>query len=166
MDAFREFSSFLQSHPFVVTSWSPEEQTQLELFVEPRRGLTRALLYHTQAGEKGAKFSSRWVLFSGPHGITAFVGEYESVLMTGFGMAALLPYLSQLIHGYQTRKIYTRRIRVIWQVQRIGKQGRCIHTNKTKLTTVETALAMQPLLNSALKGDKQGSYKERRERCW
>ena len=81
-------------------------------------------------------------------------------------MAALLLYLLQLIHGYQTRKIYTRRIRVIWQVQRIGKQGRCIHTNKTKLTTVETALAMQPLLNSALKGDKQGSHKERRERCW
>lgn len=149
------FSSFLQSHPFVVTSWSPEEQIQLELFMEPRRGLTRELLYHAQARERGAKFSSRWVLFSGPYGISALVGEYESILMIviGFGMAALLPYLSQMIHRYQTRKIYTRRIRVIWQVQRIGKQGRCIHTNKTKLTNVKTALAMQPLLNSALKGD-------------
>lgn len=149
------FSSFLQSHPFVVTSWSPEEQTQLELFVEPRRGLTRELLYHAQAGERWAKFKYRGVLFSGPHGMSAPVGEYESVLMivTGFGMTALLPYLSQLIHGYQNRKIYTRRVRVIWQVQRIGKHSRCIHTNKTKLTSVETALAMQPLLNSALKGD-------------
>ncbi len=48
---------------------------------------------------------------------------------------------------------FTRRIRVIWQVQRIGKHSRYIYTNKTKLTSVEIALAMQPLLNSALKGD-------------
>lgn len=118
------FWSFLQSHPFVVTSWSLEEQDQLDLFVEPRRGLTRELLYHAQAGERGGVFVSRWVLFSGPHGISAPVGEYESVLLvaTDFGMAALLPYLQQLIHGYQTRKVCTRRIRVIWQVQRIGKR--------------------------------------------
>ena len=119
------FSSFLQSHPFVVTSWSHEEQNQLELFVEPRRGLTRELLYHAQAGERGGAFGSRWVLFSGPHGISAPVGEYESILLvgTGFGMAALLPYLQELIHGYQTRKVCTRRIRVIWQVRHIGKHG-------------------------------------------
>lgn len=118
------FWSFLQSHPFVVTSWSLEEQDQLDLFVEPRRGLTRELLYHAQAGQRGGVFGSRWVLFSGPHGISAPVGEYESVLLvaTDFGMAALLPYLQQLIHGYQTRKVCTRRIRVIWQVQRIGKR--------------------------------------------
>ena len=119
------FSSFLQSHPFVVTSWSHEEQSQLELFVEPRRGLTRELLYHAQACERSGSFGSRWVLFSGPHGISAPVGEYESILLvgTGFGMAALLPYLQRLIHGYQTRKVCTRRIRVIWQVRRIGKHG-------------------------------------------
>lgn len=124
------FWSFLQSHPFVVTSWSLEEQDQLDLFVEPRRGLTRELLYHAQAGERGKAFGSRWVLFSGPHGISAPVGEYESVLLvaTGFGMAALLPYLQQLIHGYQTRKVCTRGIRVIWQVQRIGKHGQRIKT--------------------------------------
>lgn len=125
------FWSFLQSHPFVVTSWSPEKQDQLDLFVEPGWGLTRELLYHAQAGEGGVTFRSRWVLFSGPHGISAPVGEYESVFMvaTGFGMAALLPYLQQLISGYQTRKVCTRQIRLIWQVQRIGKyaQGMNIH---------------------------------------
>lgn len=76
-------------------------------------------------------FGSRWVLFSGPHGISAPVSEYESIFMvaTGFGMAALLPYLQQLIRGYQTRKVCTRQIRLIWQVQRIGKhaQGMNIH---------------------------------------
>jgi len=65
------------------------------------------------------------VLFSGPYGLSAPVGEYESVLMiaSGFGMAAQLPCLKQLIHGYQTRKVVTHRIRVIWQVEHIGKHS-------------------------------------------
>ena len=109
----------------MVTFWSHEEQNQLELFVEPRRGLTREFLYHAQAGERGGVFGSRWVLLSGPHRINVPVGEYESILLVGteFGMAALLPYLQQLIHGYQIRRVCTRRIRVIWQVRHIGKHG-------------------------------------------
>lgn len=91
--------------------------------MEPRRGSRREFLYHAQAGERDGPVGSRCALFSGPHGISAPVGEYESILMiaSGFGMVALLPYLRQLIHGYQTRKACTRQIRVVWQVQRIGK---------------------------------------------
>ena len=65
------------------------------------------------------------MLFSGRYGISALVGECESILLVGigFGMAALLPYLQRLIYGYQTRKVCTRRIRVIWQVRHIGKYG-------------------------------------------
>jgi hypothetical protein len=149
------FWSFLQSHPFVVASWSHEAQDRLELFVEPRRGLTRDLLYHAQTAEKGATFRSRRVMFSGPHGVSAPVGEYESVFMiaTGFGMAALFPYLKKLIHCYQTRKVCTRQIRVIWQMQRIGKHAQGQVYVDRKLTNAETALVMQPLLNDALKGD-------------
>lgn len=43
---FVSFWSFLQSHSFVVTSWSLEKQDQLNLFVELGWGLTRELLYH------------------------------------------------------------------------------------------------------------------------
>jgi len=123
------FWSFLQSHPFVVASWSHEAQDRLDLFVEPRRGLTRDLLYQAQNRKDNAAFRSCWVMFSGPHGSSAPVGEYASVLMvaTGYGMAALLPYLKKLIHGYHTRKACTRQVRVIWQVQRFGK-----HTYRTK----------------------------------
>ena len=60
-----------------------QEQNQLELFVEARRGLTRELLYYAQAGERGGAFGSRWVLFSGPYGISAPVGEYESIQEDG-----------------------------------------------------------------------------------
>lgn len=58
------------------------------------------------------------------------MSEYENILLvaTGFGMAALLPYLQQMIHGYQTRKVRTRRIRVIWQVRRMIKHGYAVNT--------------------------------------
>lgn len=48
----------------------------------------------------------------GPHGISAPVGEYENILMiaNGFGIAAHLPYLKQLIHGYNARKVRARHI--------------------------------------------------------
>ena len=41
-------------------------------------------------------------LFTGPHGVSAPLGEFERVLMvaSGFGIVAQLPYLRQLIRGY------------------------------------------------------------------
>jgi predicted ferric reductase len=114
------FWSFTQSHPFVVTSWAEGNQEDLELFIEPRRGLTRELLrrgkYDTEINR------SRLALFSGPHGISTPVCTYESVIMvaTGFGIAAHLPYLKELIHGYNTCKARTRRVHLVWQLQSIG----------------------------------------------
>jgi FAD-binding domain/Ferric reductase NAD binding domain len=111
------FWPFLQSHPFVVTSWVDGRQEYLDFFIEPRRGLTRRLLSHAGATD------SRLVMFSGPHGISAPVGEYESVLMiaSGFGVAAHLPYLKRMIQGYNARKVHTRRIHLVWQLSNIGR---------------------------------------------
>lgn len=117
------FWSFLQSHPFVVTSWADGRQDTLELFVEPHKGLTRELLHYAETDGEGRAMKSRLVLFSGPHGISAAVDNYENVLMIadGFGIAAHLPYLKRLIHGYNARKVCARRIHLIWQVQDISK---------------------------------------------
>jgi len=43
------------------------------------------------------------------------VGEYENILMiaNGFGIAAHLPYLKQLIHGYNARKVRARHIHLV-----------------------------------------------------
>ena len=111
------FWSFLQSHPFVVTSWAKGKQSSLDLFIEPRRGLTRELLSHAGAAD------SRLVLFGGPHGISAPVREYETLVMvtSDFGIAAHLPYLKQLIHGYNTRKVRACRIHLVWQLSDISK---------------------------------------------
>ncbi|OAF59117.1 hypothetical protein VC83_04114 [Pseudogymnoascus destructans] len=109
------FWSFLQTHPFTVISWDAKDQDRLDLLIEPRRGLTREMLYHA---EKGYTINPL-VMFSGPHGGTLSMGEYESVLMvaSGFGIAAFVPHLKKLIYGYNTRAVRTRRIHLVWQIK-------------------------------------------------
>lgn len=111
----------LQSHPFFVTSWSAEPQRTLDIFVQPRRGMTRDLLRLTR---QGAVLENRWVVFGGPYGQTLPAGQYEKVVMVADGVviAAQLPYLQKLIHGYHARQAFSRRIHLIWQVSDIGKQ--------------------------------------------
>jgi NAD(P)H-flavin reductase len=45
--------------------------------------------------------SSSVALFSGPHGTSAPVGNYETILMIadGFSIVTQLPYLKHLIYG-------------------------------------------------------------------
>ncbi|KAH7330031.1 putative cell surface metalloreductase [Rhexocercosporidium sp. MPI-PUGE-AT-0058] len=129
----------LQSHPFMVTNWVEGNQGTLELFIQPRRGFTRDLFSHGTTNARD--IIPRLVLFSGPHGISIPVVEYETVLMvaTDFGIAALLSYLRELIHGYQTCKTRTRRVHLVWQLQ--------------KLTTIDIGVAAESLLNDALDED-------------
>lgn len=122
------FWSIFQSHPFTVASWSDREQTSLELFIEPRRGLTQKLLHHLTPGTDSSQSRldaslSRLALFSGPHGISAPVGDYETVLMvaSGSGIVAQLPYLKQLIYGHNAHKSRTRRVHLVWQLETRGK---------------------------------------------
>lgn len=114
------FGACLQIHPFVVTSWTARPQTTLELFVQPRRGFTRDLLRLASQGKQG---EDRWVMFSGPHGQTVPAGEYDKVLLVadGAGIAAQLPYLKRLIHGYHAGQVLTRKIHLVWQISNIGK---------------------------------------------
>ncbi|PSN59202.1 putative cell surface metalloreductase [Corynespora cassiicola Philippines] len=118
--------SFLQSHPFVVTSWSEGKQQYLHLLIEPCHGLTQKLL------------KSYLAFFSGPHGLSVPVSNYETVLMiaSGFGIASQLPYLRKLIYDYNACKSRNRRIRLIWQLE----------------TDDEIAI-LEPLLNASLKSD-------------
>jgi hypothetical protein len=70
------FWSIIQSHPFVVTSWADGQQYALDLFIEPRRGLTRELFYHGQ----NRSATNSLVLLSGPHGSSAPIDEYQNDL--------------------------------------------------------------------------------------
>ncbi|KAH6663818.1 hypothetical protein B0J14DRAFT_608589 [Halenospora varia] len=110
----------LQSHPFI-------------LFVQPRRGLTRKLFSHRTLDTRN--LIPRLALFSGPHSISILVMEYKTVLIVaaGFGIAAQLPYLHKLIHGYQTCKTCTRQVYL--------------------LMTIDISMAAESLLNDALDED-------------
>ena len=117
------FWAFLQSYPFVVTSWADRPQDTLDLFVQPRRGFTRDLLHPIRQGKQA---KTHWVMFSGPHGNSIKVRKYENVVLVadGAGIAAQLPYLKRLIHGYHARQVLTRRIHLVWQISDIGEGER------------------------------------------
>lgn len=97
----------------------PGKQRMIDLLIEPQRGLTRDLLYHA----KGDPATNFLVLFSGPHGTSVVLDEYESILVvaSGFGIAAHLPYLKRLIYGYNSRRVQARRIHLVWQIGHKGK---------------------------------------------
>lgn len=144
------FWSFLQTHPFTVVSWAATAQDTLDLLIEPRRGLTRELLDHAKRGYT----INPIVMFSGPHGIDLAMDKYESVLMvaSGFGIAALLPYLKKLIHDYNNRVGRARRIHVVWQIRNRGRLTTLL--SMLRLTLAADGLPVQEMLNRALEEDK------------
>lgn len=119
--------SWTQTHPFMVTSWSPGKQDTLELFVQTRRGFSADL--HSWAAKEGS--ASFLAFVSGLHGTSEPIGQYESVLAitSGFGIAGVISYLKQLIHGYNTSTSRVRRVHFVWQLRTLGtsisQNGRC-----------------------------------------
>ncbi|KAF7712893.1 Cell surface metalloreductase [Penicillium ucsense] len=128
--------SWAQTHPFTVTSWSRGKQNTMELLVQPRRGMTSNLLrYATVAPDSSV---SLFALFTGPHGKSVDVGQYETALMiaSGFGIAATIPYLKKMIYGYNTCTLQIRRLHLVWQIE-----------------SIEMTTPAQSLLNALLEDD-------------
>lgn len=115
--------SWTQSHPITIMSWSPGEQSTLELLVQPCRGLTADLFHHVEL-VKGVSLSFP-AFISGPHGISEPARQYETVLMvaSGFGIAAVIPYLKQLIYEYNTDTARTRRVHFVWLLSTLGQSN-------------------------------------------
>ncbi|QVM10761.1 hypothetical protein D8B26_005414 [Coccidioides posadasii str. Silveira] len=103
----------------MVTSWSPGKQDVLELFVQPRRGLT-ARLQACVALEGLTSFSA---FVSGPHGLSEPISQYESVLViaSGYGIAGVIAYLKQLLHSYNTTTSRVQRVHFVWQIEMLGE---------------------------------------------
>lgn len=113
---------FMQTHPFVVASWTGKRQTKLELVIKPRRGWTRILQSRaiTASGQSGGLGR---VLFTGPHGTVVPVDNYEYVSMvaSGYGIVAQLPLLERLVQGTLAREVRARRICLVWEFEDIGE---------------------------------------------
>ncbi|KAL9041551.1 MAG: hypothetical protein Q9214_004070 [Letrouitia sp. 1 TL-2023] len=119
------FWSFLQSHPFMIVSWTDGEPMYLDLLIEPKTGFThrlfRSALKTSLVNVEAETFSAsdfRILWYSGPHGPGTEVGDFGTVLLiaTGFGIAAQLPILTQLIQGFNQCEVRTRRVHLVWQL--------------------------------------------------
>ncbi|KAJ5461026.1 uncharacterized protein N7458_002578 [Penicillium daleae] len=111
------FWSWVQTHPFTIISWSQEKQSVLELLVLPRNGLTGTIARQLRAIGSGGYSST--ALYSGPHGLSEALDDYENVLLVASdsGLPAVLPYARKLIHGNGTCTPRVRRVHLIWQVE-------------------------------------------------
>ena len=124
----------------------------MELLVQPRRGLTADLLHHASLAPESSV--ALLALFTGPHGTTEDVNKYETALLiaSGFGVAAVIPYLKKMIYGYNTCTLQVRRLHLVWQVESIGEcvfpQGSVKIANEADMT-----IAAQGLLNNLLEDD-------------
>ena len=118
------YRAILESHPFMIiswvvdTSWKPK-LTTIHLLVEPRDGFTHRLLRYAKSSSAETK---HLVLYTGPHGSPTSMKEYGTVLLiaTGFGIAAVLPHLKELLDGYERCEVMTRRIHLVWQLKDEG----------------------------------------------
>ncbi|KAH8435397.1 ferric reductase family protein [Aspergillus melleus] len=111
--------SWAQTHPFTVVSWSPDPQGTLDLLVKPSGGFSADIFRHLKPFQKQETSVVFMSFFTGPHGISKKVNGYESVVVvaSGFGIAAVVPYIRHMIHGYNTCTSQVRRIHLVWQVE-------------------------------------------------
>lgn len=118
--------SWMQTHPFTVTSWSKGKQDTMELLVKPRRGLTADLARYAPTDERSEGSSISCLAFiTGPHGVSEEVSHYESILLlaSGCGVAGAIPYLKKAIYGYNTCTSQIRRLHLVWQVESIDEMS-------------------------------------------
>jgi predicted ferric reductase len=148
---FMGFWSWTQSHPYMVISWSQEEQSTLELYVHPRQGFSARLLERANMA-RGTTVSMTGFI-SAPHGVSESLDRYERVVAvaSGSGVAAVIPYLQKLIFGCNTFLLHTRRIHFIWETRSIGKGVQCMLT--IILMPIDDALVVEPILNKLLEDD-------------
>jgi hypothetical protein len=130
----------------------------LELLVQPHRGLTSDL--------RKIKELECFAAFSGPHGLVIPIWEPKSVIMVAmdFGIAAVLPYLAKLIHGYRTCASRTCRIHVVWHVKELKPfEAPVVHLLNQYLDNDEVLIKVRvvylaPRIKAKLTGAIDASY--------
>jgi NAD(P)H-flavin reductase len=82
----------------------------LSVLVQSRAGFTAELDRRRQR--------SLLAFIDGPYNATHDLGGYGTVVMlaSGMGIAGHMPYVKELIHGYNSCEVETRRVLVVWQL--------------------------------------------------
>ena len=104
----------------MVTWWDCNDQgeaAQVECLIKIQNGFSRHLSDCTESHRK----LSAWII--GPYGLYTDYGNYGSVFLfaSGVGIAAQIPHAKEIIEGYQRLEVRTRRLFVIWQLDRERK---------------------------------------------
>jgi hypothetical protein len=85
------------------------------------------------------------VFFTGLHGISLPVDEYEHVFMvaSGYGIIPQLPLLERLVQGALAHKARARRIRLVWELEDIGEYVVNEQRYCSNLCLLQTSLNMK-----------------------
>ena len=109
--------SALEGHPFMISWWARDERgLTCSLLVQPRRGFSSRMF--KRLGSPLRAF------IDGPYGLNHEFGQYGTVIMfaTGIGIAAQLPYVKELINGYNNCEVRTRSVQLHWVMEKDCKQ--------------------------------------------
>jgi NAD(P)H-flavin reductase len=101
----------VRGHPFTISWWHRDRKgLTLSLLVQRRAGFTAALDRHVKR--------QLLAFIDGPYSAPHNFGEYGTVVMlaSGIGIAGHMPYIKELISGYNSCEVRTRRVLVVWQV--------------------------------------------------
>ncbi|KAG0645010.1 Ferric-chelate reductase 2, partial [Hyphodiscus hymeniophilus] len=102
----------LRGHPFMISWWERDIRgLKISLLVQSRGGFTAELDRHVN--------QNLLAFIDGPYGVNYDFGEYGTVIMiaTGIGIAAHIPFIKDLISGYNSCTVKTRRIRLVWAIE-------------------------------------------------
>jgi predicted ferric reductase len=105
-------AGIFQSHPFMIAWWEwSVTGLKVYLLVKRRHGFTKDL-----TGRIG-KISLAFI--DGPYGQKHDFGDYGTVIMfaTDIGIAGHMPFIKDLVRGYNSCEVRTRRIVVVWQME-------------------------------------------------
>jgi len=109
----------LRGHPFMISWWDwSQKGLTISLLVKSRTGFTGQLDRYTN--------TELLAFIDGPYGIQHKFGEYGTVIMfaTGIGIAGHIPYIKDLISGYNNCQVRTRRILLVWQINNESESRR------------------------------------------
>lgn len=102
----------VRGHPFMICWWERDIRgLTISLLVKSRTGFTAELDRHTNKKLRA--------YIDGPYGTQHDFGEYGTVILfaSGIGIAGHIPYIKELIRGYNSCSVKTRHIRLVWEIK-------------------------------------------------
>jgi predicted ferric reductase len=113
---FLSWSSFLQWHPFALSSYEAVNgNIVIRLQIRERDGFTAIL------ASKGSEDYEMLALVDGPYGRDIQLGKYSTVFLfaSGIGIAGVLLYAHQIVEEYDAERTNCRRICLFWEIDDI-----------------------------------------------